>query len=151
MMRLPIEQHLGSAMRKDAASRVRLGEFELDVRTGELCPTGSENERPKILLRQQPFDVLRLLIEANGEIVTRQEIKKRLWPNNTIVNFDHSINVVIGILRRAVRDSADVPQYIETVARRGYRLRYLSNGWKQKQTPICQRHRYHHRLWGMPV
>jgi DNA-binding winged helix-turn-helix (wHTH) protein len=92
-----------------------------------------------------------LLIEANGEIVTRQEIKKRLWPNNMIVNFDHSINVVIGILRRAVRDSADVPQYIETVARRGYRLRYLSNGWKQKQTPICQRHRYHHRLWGMPV
>jgi serine/threonine protein kinase/Tfp pilus assembly protein PilF len=110
-------------MRNDPASRVRLGEFELDVRTGELSPTGSENERPKILLRQQPFDVLRLMIEAEGEIVTRQEIKKRLWPNDTIVNFDHSINVAIGILRRAMGDSADVPQYIETVARRGYRLR----------------------------
>ncbi len=64
-----------------------------------------------------------MLIEAGGDIVTRQDIKRKLWPNDTNVNFDHSINVVIGILRRVLRDSADKPQYIETLARRGYRLR----------------------------
>ncbi len=63
-----------------------------------------------------------MLIERGGKIVTREEIKKRLWPNDTIVDFDHSINVAIGILRRALGDSADSPQYIETLARRGYRL-----------------------------
>ena len=66
-----------------------------------------------------------MLIERGGEIVTRGEIKKRLWPNDTIVDFDHSINVAIGILRRALGDSADSPQYIETLARRGYRLLQL--------------------------
>jgi serine/threonine protein kinase/tetratricopeptide (TPR) repeat protein len=64
-----------------------------------------------------------MLIEAEGAIVTRQEIQKKLWPNDTIVNFDHSINVAIGILRRVMGDSADNPQYVETLARRGYRLR----------------------------
>jgi eukaryotic-like serine/threonine-protein kinase len=63
-----------------------------------------------------------MLIERGGKIVTREEIRKRLWPNDTIVNFDHSINVAIGILRRAFGDSAENPQYIETLARRGYRL-----------------------------
>ena len=63
-----------------------------------------------------------MLIERGGKIVTREEIKKRLWPHDTIVDFDHSINVAIGILRRALGDSADGPRYIETLARRGYRL-----------------------------
>jgi serine/threonine protein kinase/tetratricopeptide (TPR) repeat protein len=64
-----------------------------------------------------------MLVEAQGKIVTREEIKKKLWPNDTIVDFDHSINVAIGILRKALGDSADNPQYIETLARRGYRFR----------------------------
>jgi serine/threonine protein kinase len=64
-----------------------------------------------------------MLIERKGKIVTREEIKKKLWPNDTIVDFDHSINATIKTLRRALGDSADGPQYIETLARRGYRLR----------------------------
>src|SRR5580658_3009937 len=110
-------------MKNSRANRVRLGEFEVDLHTGELFATGIGDGLRRILLRQQPFEVLRMLIEAGGEIVTRQEIKKKLWPNDTIVNFDHSINVAIGILRRVMGDSADNPQYIETLARRGYRLR----------------------------
>ena len=74
------------------------------------------------MLREQPFQVLRMLVEREGKIVTRSEIQKRLWPNDTIVDFDHSINVAIGELRRALGDSAASPRYIETLARRGYRL-----------------------------
>jgi eukaryotic-like serine/threonine-protein kinase len=109
-------------MKNPRAGRVRLGEFEIDLRAGELIATGIGDGQPT-LLRRQPFDVLQMLIEAGGDIVTRQDIKKKLWPNDTNVNFDHSINVVIGILRRVLRDSADNPQYIETLASRGYRLR----------------------------
>ena len=104
------------------AGRARLGGFELDLHTGELCPVGGEGG-PKILLREQPFRVLRMLVESHGKIVTREAIKKKLWPNDTIVDFDHSINVAIRILRQALGDSADEPRYIETLARRGYRLR----------------------------
>jgi eukaryotic-like serine/threonine-protein kinase len=102
--------------------RVRLGAFEVDLRSGELYPAGIADDDGKTLLREQPFQVLRMLIEAGGEVVTRNEIRKRLWPHDTIVDFDHSINVAIGILRRTLGDSADNPQYIETLARRGYRL-----------------------------
>jgi serine/threonine protein kinase len=109
-------------MKNPRVGRVRLGEFEIDLRAGELFATGIGDGQP-ILLRRQPFEVLQILIEAGGDVVTRQDIKKKLWPNDTNVNFDHSINVVIGILRRVLRDSADNPQYIETLARRGYRLR----------------------------
>src|SRR5208337_3277421 len=63
-----------------------------------------------------------MLVERDGEIVTREEIKKKLWPNDTIVEFDHSINAAVRNLRRALADSADDPRYIETLARRGYRL-----------------------------
>src|ERR1700733_6527795 len=110
-------------MKNSPVGRVRLGKFEVDFHTGELLATGIGDGPRRILLRQQPFEVLQMLIEAGGGIVTRQEIKKRLWPNDTIVNFGHSINVAIGILRRVMGDSADNPQYIETLARRGYRLR----------------------------
>jgi len=109
-------------MTQDLAGRVRLGEFQLDLSSGELCTLGAVNGDGKVLLREQPFQVLRMLIQRGGKIVTREEIKRKLWPNDTIVDFDHSINVAIGILRRALGDSADNPQYIETLARRGYRL-----------------------------
>src|SRR5271170_4086482 len=75
-----------------------------------------------IVLQEQPFQVLRLLLERKGEVATREEIRKNLWPNDTAVDFNHSINVAIGTLRRTLRDSAEEPKYIETVARRGYRL-----------------------------
>src|SRR5580692_12633689 len=110
------------SMAQGLAGRVRLGGIEIDLESGELRSLGTVNGDGKVLLREQPFQVLRMLIQRGGKIVTREEIKRKLWPNDTIVDFDHSINVAIGILRRALGDSADNPQYIETLARRGYRL-----------------------------
>ena len=116
-MRLGVES---DRMERPAPSRIQLGGFELNLHTGELRVI--EREDGKVLLREQPFQILKMLIERSGKIVTREEIRKKLWPNDTIVNFNHSINVAIGILRRALGDSAESPQYIETLARRGYRL-----------------------------
>src|ERR1700722_6982686 len=104
------------------SDRVRFGQFELNVRTGELYLVGRTDGSQRVLLREQPFQILRLLVERRGKIVTRDEIKAKLWPDDTIVDFGHSINVAMGVLRRALGDSADSPRYIETLARRGYRL-----------------------------
>jgi DNA-binding winged helix-turn-helix (wHTH) protein len=104
---------------------MRFGSFELDLRSGELVANepGVDGAPPqKILLREQPFQILRILIERRGGIVTRDEIKKVLWPNDTIVDFERSINVAMAILRKAVGDTAENPKYIETLPRRGYRL-----------------------------
>src|SRR5712671_538199 len=105
-------------MKHAFSGRVRLRNFELDLRTGELC-SGDDS---RTLLREQPFQVLRMLVANGEEIVTREEIRRTLWPGSTIVDFDHSINVAIGILRKVLGDSASNPTYIETLARRGYRL-----------------------------
>ena len=96
---------------------VCFGPFKLDLKAGELLQDGR-----KIRLQEQPFQVLKMLLEHPGEVVTREEIKKKLWPNDTIVEFDHSINAAIKKLRLALGDSAEEPKYVETVARRGYRL-----------------------------
>src|SRR5882757_8168284 len=104
------------------SGRVRFGAFELDLTTGELRSTESPDPNHKVLLREQVFQVLRMLLEREGKIVTREEIKTRLWANDTVVDFDRSINATIKTLRRALGDSADNPRYIETLARRGYRL-----------------------------
>jgi DNA-binding winged helix-turn-helix (wHTH) protein len=101
---------------------VRFGVFELDLSTGELRSTEPSDPHNKILLREQLFQVLRMLLEREGKIVTREKIKERLWPDDTVVDFDQSINATIKALRRALGDSADDPRYIETLARRGYRL-----------------------------
>ena len=102
------------------SSLIRFGSFELDLATGELSDMQAPENR--VLLREQIFQVLRLLLERDGKIVTRDEIKGRLWPNDTVVDFDRSINATIKTLRRALRDTPDSPRYIETLARRGYRL-----------------------------
>ena len=102
--------------------RVLFGAFELDLTTGELRSTETPDPNHKVLLREQVFQVLRILVEREGKIVTREEIKTRLWANDTVVDFDRSINATIKTLRRALGDSADNPRYIETLARRGYRL-----------------------------
>ena len=96
---------------------VRFGDFELDVRRGEL----RQGERT-ILLQEQPFQVLAMLVERDGQIATREEIQKKLWPNDTVVEFDQSINAAIKKLRKALGDSAEEPRYIRTVAKHGYRL-----------------------------
>jgi serine/threonine protein kinase/DNA-binding winged helix-turn-helix (wHTH) protein len=99
------------------SDRARFASFELDVRAGELCGNGRT-----VLLPEQQFQVLRMVLERAGTIVTREEIKRKLWPNDTVVEFDSGINSVIKNLRGALGDSADAPRYIETLARRGYRL-----------------------------
>jgi TolB-like protein/DNA-binding winged helix-turn-helix (wHTH) protein/Tfp pilus assembly protein PilF len=115
---------------------VRFGTFELNVRTGELVSIGTaavETGSAKVLLREQPFQILRILVERQGDIVTRQEIRQILWPDDTVVEFDRSINVAMAILRKALADDADHPKYVETLARRGYRL-IAPVEWQQSST-----------------
>ncbi|HVR25949.1 MAG TPA: winged helix-turn-helix domain-containing protein [Candidatus Polarisedimenticolia bacterium] len=118
------------------AERVRFGTFELNVRTGELVSIGTEPVEPgsaKVLLREQPFRILRILVERQGQMVNRQEIRQILWPNDTFVDYERSINVAMAILRKALADDADHPKYIETLARRGYRL-IAPVEWQQSST-----------------
>jgi TolB-like protein/DNA-binding winged helix-turn-helix (wHTH) protein/Tfp pilus assembly protein PilF len=124
------------------AERVRFGTFELNVRTGELVLIGTaavEAVPEKVLLREQPFQILRILVERQGNIVTRQEIRQILWPNDTFVDFDRSINVAMAILRKALADDADHPKYIETLARRGYRL-IAPVEWQPSSTAVQDLH-----------
>jgi eukaryotic-like serine/threonine-protein kinase len=95
----------------------RFEDFELDLRAGELRQNGSSAVR----LSEQPFRILKTLLEHTGEVVLREEIRKALWPNGTIVEFEHSINAAMKRLRQALGDSAENPHYIETLSRRGYR------------------------------
>ena len=96
---------------------VRFEGFELDLRAGELRPEAGKTQR----LPEQPFRILTMLLQQPGEVLTREDIRKELWPDNTIVEFEHSINAAMNRLRQALGDSADHPRYIETLARRGYR------------------------------
>src|SRR5947209_5876276 len=95
---------------------VRFETFEVDLRTGELRKDGVN-----LKLTGQPFQVLAILLEQPGEVVTREEFQKRLWPN-TFVDFDHNLNTAINKIREAVGDSAERPRFIETLPRRGYRF-----------------------------
>ena len=99
------------------AREVRFDAFEVDLYAGELRRQGR-----RIKLQEQPFRVLYLLLERAGGVVTREELRERLWPANTFVDFDHGLNSAVARLREALRDSADKPQFIETVAKRGYRF-----------------------------
>jgi Tol biopolymer transport system component/serine/threonine protein kinase len=98
-------------------SVVRFEGFELDLRSGELRRDGGKTIR----LSEQPFRILVLLLERPLEVVTREELRKKLWPHDTIVEFEHSISAAMNRLRQALGDSAEKPRYIETLARRGYR------------------------------
>src|SRR5579859_7466821 len=101
---------------------VRFGQFELDLRTRQLTKNGA-----KVRLSQQPVQVLSLLLEAPGEIVTREELRRRLWSSDVFVDFDHGLNKSIQKLRDALGDSAASPRYIETIPRVGYRFIALPN------------------------
>jgi TolB-like protein/Tfp pilus assembly protein PilF len=96
---------------------LRFGVFEIDVRAGELRRNGV-----RLKLQEQPFQVLCMLVERTGEVVTREELRNRLWPADTFVDFDHSVNAAIRRLRDALGDSAENPRFVETLARRGYRF-----------------------------
>ena len=97
--------------------RLKFGTFELDLAENELWRKGVSTR-----LQDKPFQILRLLVERPGEIVTREELQKRLWPDGTFVEFDKGLNTAVKKLRQALLDSADSPVYIETLPRRGYRF-----------------------------
>src|SRR5688572_17145311 len=96
---------------------VRFGVFDLDLRSGELRKSGV-----RVKLADQPFRVLAVLLEHPGDLVTRDELRSRVWPADTFVDFEHGLNAGIKRLRDALGDSAEHPRYIETVPKRGYRF-----------------------------
>jgi len=100
-----------------SAPPARFGPFEVDFRAGELLKNGR-----RIRLQDQPLQVLAMLLERPGNVVTRDEFRQKLWPNDTFVNFDHGLNNAINRLRDALNDSAETPRFIETLPKRGYRF-----------------------------
>jgi TolB-like protein/DNA-binding winged helix-turn-helix (wHTH) protein/Tfp pilus assembly protein PilF len=129
---------------------LRFGSFEANVRAGELRKQGL-----KVRLQDQPFQILIMLLERHGELVTRQEIHQKLWPADTFVDFDHGLNNAINRLREALGDSAETPRFIETLPRKGYRFIGLVTGDVQPaeteypavaSTPVVERGSAEHKL-----
>src|SRR6266704_5949113 len=98
-------------------STIRFGEFTADLEAQELFRNSS-----KIRLQGQPFEILAVLLERPGRVVTREELRRRLWPTDTFVDFEHGLNAAVNRLREALGDSSEEPRFIETVPRRGYRF-----------------------------
>src|SRR6478672_10794951 len=104
--------------REAGEGRARFAGFELDFRSGELYrPDGS-----RIVLPDQPFRILAILVRARGALVTREDLCREIWPANTFVDFDHGLNAGMKRLRESIGDSAGAPRFIETVPKRGYRF-----------------------------
>ena len=104
-------------------TRVHFGSFELDLQSGELSRDGVT-----VRLQGQPFKLLAFLVARSGQVITREELRNKLWPADTFVDFDHSLNKAINKLREALGDSADTPRFIETLPKRGYRFVAPANG-----------------------
>jgi DNA-binding winged helix-turn-helix (wHTH) protein len=100
-----------------AGKSLRFAVFEVDLAAGELRKNGN-----RIRLQEQPFQILVCLLDRPGEVITREELRQKLWPADTFVDFDHSLNTAIAKLREALGDAASNPRYVETLARRGYRF-----------------------------
>ena len=100
-----------------ARKTLRFAVFEVDLAAGELRKNGT-----RIRLQEQPFQILVYLLDRAGEVVTREDLRQKLWPAHTFVDFDHSLNTAVNKLREALGDSASSPRYVETLARRGYRF-----------------------------
>jgi len=96
---------------------LRFGPFEVNFETGELRKSGV-----RVRIQEQPLRILQTLLERPGELVTREELRGRLWPSDTFVDFERSLNAAMGKLRQSLNDSANRPRYIETTARKGYRF-----------------------------
>src|SRR3954469_19029972 len=96
---------------------IRFGLYEAKVESGELFKNGQ-----KLRLQEQPFQVLVALLERPGEVVTREELQQRVWPSDTFVDFEHSLNTAINKVRDALGDTAGNPRFVETLPRRGYRF-----------------------------
>ena len=111
---------------------VTFAEFEANLYARELRRHGT-----RVKLPDQPFQVLAMLLVHPGELVTREEIRKRLWPGDTFVDFDHGLNNAVNRLREAIGDSADSPRFVETLPRRGYRFIATTNGTGQTHVAIA--------------
>ena len=111
---------------------LRFGAYEFDLRAGELRKHGM-----RIKLQEQPCQILAILLEHRGEMVTREELQSRLWPRNTFVDFDHSLNTAVMRLREALSDSSENPRFIETLPRRGYRF---VAPVEEKSAPLIESH-----------
>src|SRR5687767_4683185 len=101
----------------ESGQRLRFESFELDIRSRELRKDGV-----CIRLQEQPFEILRMMLERPGDVVTRDQLRQRLWPDGTFVDFEHSLNAAVKRLRAALGDDADNPRFVETLPRRGYRF-----------------------------
>src|SRR5712691_2418450 len=120
---------------------IRFGVFEISPRTSELRKHGL-----KVKLGQQAFKLLLLLLERRGETRTREELRQQLWPSNTFVDFEHSLNKAMHLLRQALGDSASNPRYIETIAGQGYR--FIPDSRRSEPTCCKAKKRAHNRLLG---
>jgi Tol biopolymer transport system component/DNA-binding winged helix-turn-helix (wHTH) protein len=126
-----------------SASIVRFGVFELDLRAGELRKHGL-----KIKLQDQPFQILVMLLEQPGQVVTREQLHQKLWPDGTFVDFEHGLNAAIQRLRQALGDSAENPRFVETLARRGYRfVAPVDSGKRTEIAPVATAARKTRLLW----
>src|SRR5277367_3626468 len=101
----------------NSGARYRFGVFEANAATGELRRQGI-----RVKLNTQPFQLLMLLLARPGEMLTREDITRELWPEGTFVDFDHGVNSAVNRIREALGDKANNPRFVETVARRGYRF-----------------------------
>ena len=118
-------------MTRNGSDRARFGPFEVDLHTHELWKFGT-----KLKLVGQPFEILSVLLSRPGELVTREELRARLWPGDTFVDFNHGLNAAVNKLREALSDSADTPRYVETLPRRGYRFVAPIEWLPTKQVPV---------------
>src|ERR1700733_4290427 len=107
----------GETPPKNGSRTIRFGAFEADLHSGEVRKSGN-----RVKLQDQPFKVLQILLERPGDLVSREELQTRIWPEETYGDFDHAVNVAVGKLRTALGDCADNPSFIEPVPRRGYRF-----------------------------
>lgn len=126
---------VATGLNGNLAGVVRFGVYEVDPQAGELRRNGV-----KIKLQEQPFQLLTILLERPGEVISREEMQRRLWPADTFVDFDHSLNAAVKRLRDALQDSADNPRFVETLSRRGYRFvapvaGAVASGQKAETTP----------------
>jgi DNA-binding winged helix-turn-helix (wHTH) protein len=118
-----------------ASRLIHFGDFAIDPHAGELFKKGT-----RIKLQQQPFQVLAILLERPGDLVTREELRQRIWPADTFVDFDHSLNTAVKKLRQALGDGSQKPRFVETLPRKGYRfLGTVKGAEKGASAPAAKR------------
>jgi len=118
---------------EDASNVIRFGVFEVDLRAGELRRQGL-----KVKLQEQPFQVLAMLLEKQGQVVTREELRDRIWPDGIFVDFDKSLSKAVNKVREALGDSPENSRFVETLPRRGYRFLVPVESGQAPQPPVLQ-------------